>query len=512
MIRDFGLKIFKTLRDNWILLFILILGAFLRLYKIGDYMTFLGDEGRDVIIVRNLLTKADFFLIGPGTSVGNMYLGPLYYYLIALPLLLFNFSPVGPAVFVALLGVFTIYFVYVVGRDWFSKKAGLIASLLFAVSPTVITFSHSSWNPNIMPFFALLSIYSTWKFWKKGEYSWLIFLGIAFAFVLQSHYLGLLLAPTLFIFWIWRVLSFKLVGNWTKEVSDFVRMSIFGLTSFLLLMSPLLLFDIRHGWINTNSLVTFISNREVSVTENIFDNLLKLPKVAESVTTSLLAAGDKNIGKLLLVVVSIPSLFFILNRKKLHKNEASGFLFLSIWLFFGFFGFAIYKYAIYDHYFGFLFPALFLFFAGFVDGVSDNLNKFGTVLLYTLVAVLVVWNLWQTPILSQPNRQMQRAQSVSNKVLEIADGKPFNLAVLAERNYEDGYRYFMDVAGAIVLDADSRDPRTISDTLIVICEMPKEKCDPTHSAKAEVANFGWSKIDSDFEVDGVIIYKLIHNN
>ena len=41
--------------------------------------------------------------------------------------------------------------------------------------------------------------------------------------------------------------------------------------------------------------------------------------------------------------------------------------------------------------------------------------------------------------------------------------------------------------------------------------MPKERCDPTHSPKAEVANFGWSKIDSDFEVDGVIIYKLIHS-
>lgn len=90
------------LKKNWLLISILIIGAFLRLYKIDGYMTFLGDEGRDVIIVRNLLVNADPILIGPGTSVGGMYLGPLYYYFMAPFLLLANFSPVGPAVGVAL--------------------------------------------------------------------------------------------------------------------------------------------------------------------------------------------------------------------------------------------------------------------------------------------------------------------------------------------------------------------------------------------------------------------------
>ena len=133
------------------------------------------------------------------------------------------------------------------------------------------------------------------------------------------------------------------------------------------------------------------------------------------------------------------------------------------------------------------------------------------IVLYSAILYLVVLNLKNNPLLYHPNNQMQRAQNVANKVLEIAEGKPFNLAVLAERNYEDGYRYFMDIKDANVLHADRWDKTTIADTLIVICEKPKEKCDPTHSAKAEVANFGWSKIDSDFEVDGVIIYKLIHS-
>ena len=160
------LKITDFIKANWLLITILLIGSFLRLYKISAYMTFLGDEGRDVLVVRNLLVHFDPILIGPGTSVGNMYLGPLYYYFMAPFLFLSNFSPVGPAVGVALLGIATIYLVYVTGHDWFGKKAGLIASLFFAISPTVIIYSRSSWNPNIMPF---LHFYLFFQFGKFGK-------------------------------------------------------------------------------------------------------------------------------------------------------------------------------------------------------------------------------------------------------------------------------------------------------------------------------------------------------
>jgi 4-amino-4-deoxy-L-arabinose transferase-like glycosyltransferase len=65
-------------RELGALVFILLVGAAMRLYHIGGYMTFLGDEGRDAIIVRRLLVDFDPILIGPGTSIGNMYIGPLY--------------------------------------------------------------------------------------------------------------------------------------------------------------------------------------------------------------------------------------------------------------------------------------------------------------------------------------------------------------------------------------------------------------------------------------------------
>jgi len=188
-------------REAFLIFIILLIGASFRLYRIGEYMIFLGDEGRDAIIVRRLLVNFDPILIGPRTSIGDMYLGPLYYYLIAIPLLLANFSPVGPSVFVALLGVVTIFFIWYVTREWFGWLAGGLSALLYAISPVVITYSKSSWNPNVMPFFALLSIYSVWKLLMGRNYKWLIVTFLSMSFVLQSHYLGLLLVPTLGLIW-----------------------------------------------------------------------------------------------------------------------------------------------------------------------------------------------------------------------------------------------------------------------------------------------------------------------
>ena len=114
------------------------------------------------------------------------------------------------------------------------------------------------------------------------------------------------------------------------------------------------------------------------------------------------------------------------------------------------------------------------------------------------------------PFRFSPNKQMQRAQNVASEIIRQSAEKDFNIAVVAERNYEDGYQYFLEKENTKVVEIDAQRPETVTDQLFVICENPREKCDPTHSSKAEVANFGWSKVDMEWEIDGVIIYKLIH--
>ena len=83
----------KNKLESLFILLITLLSLYLRLYRIGEFMTFLGDEGRDVRIVRDLITKGNLVFIGPRTSIGNMYLGPLYYYMMAPALFLSRLNP-----------------------------------------------------------------------------------------------------------------------------------------------------------------------------------------------------------------------------------------------------------------------------------------------------------------------------------------------------------------------------------------------------------------------------------
>ena len=146
------LRLWWKLKDQKILFIALVgvlaLAAFLRFYKIEEYMIFLGDEGRDAIIVKDMIDKWHFPLIGPPTSVGNIYLGPLYYYMMLPPMVLTNFNPVSASVMVAMIGVATVFLVYYLGKTWFGRGAGLLAAYLYAISPVTINYSRFSRNPN----------------------------------------------------------------------------------------------------------------------------------------------------------------------------------------------------------------------------------------------------------------------------------------------------------------------------------------------------------------------------
>src|SRR6267378_2141643 len=108
-----------------LLILILFLAAFMRLYRISDYMTFLGDEGRDSLVVLDIL-HGHFTLLGPRASAGDFFTGPIYYYMMAPFLWLFHLDPVGPAIMVALFGIATVFLIYHIGKEFFDKKTGLI--------------------------------------------------------------------------------------------------------------------------------------------------------------------------------------------------------------------------------------------------------------------------------------------------------------------------------------------------------------------------------------------------
>ncbi|MBI2334316.1 glycosyltransferase family 39 protein [Candidatus Daviesbacteria bacterium] len=464
-----------------LLLAVLALAAFLRLYKIDEYMIFLGDQGRDAIIVKNMIDDLHFPAIGPPTSVGNIYLGPLYYYMMLLPMVLTNFNPVSASWMVAMIGVATVFLVYYLGKSWFGRGAGLLAAYLYAISPVTVNYSRFSWNPNPLPFFAFVAILGMVKLQKTNNFFWLILTGFALGAALQMHYLALVLIPVIVTLWLYQVIQ--------EKKKNFLKGTLLGLGAFLLVMSPLFWFDIRHNFLNYKA-VTALFGKGEAVGINLFSNIGRIPEIYNNVLIGRYMAGENILLSAFLSLTVLALLIYWFIKRK---------VILAVWVVVGLLGLSFYQNDIYDHYPGFLNPAPYL-----LLGSLLALRKFKWAIA-GLVIIITIVNLQKNPLFNSPNNQLKRTQEIAEFVINKAGGQDFNFALLAKNNYDSAYQFYLEVYGY----EPKKLPFEKTEQLFVVCE--DEVCEPIYSPKHEIAAFGWTLVDKEWDFAGVKIYKLVHN-
>lgn len=502
------LSLWWKLKDEKTLFFtllaIILLATFLRFYKLDQYMTFLGDEGRDALIIKKLLVDYDLPFIGPTTSIGNIYLGPLYYYMMAIPMAIFWLNPVAAAGMNALVGVLTVVLIYYLGKVWFNRTAGLISAFLYAISPVTIIYSRSSWNPNPTPFFALLGILGFYKAHQSLDFRWLVLTGAAVAFALQMHYLALILLPLFGLLWLYELYR-KL--KWFPRTRFFWSGSLLALTTLLLLMSPLALFDLKHDFLNFRAFTTILSDRS-AIEPKLFNDLTS----ATSIYTHNLIGRYLTGGSLILtniVALAVAALLvWVCLRRFQGRRVAWQYGALGLWLGLGLVGLSFYQHTIYDHYLGFLNPVPFLLLGAAATFRFSSTKVEGMirgVLIVLLVTGLAFINLQKNPLHLPPNRQLDRTQRIAEFIVSETNGKPLNFALIAQNNYDAAYQFYLDIYGY----KPKQVPFEITDQLFVVCEDPV--CQPINHPKQEISHFGWAKIEEEKEFAGVKVFKLIPN-
>ena len=482
----------KFLKENWLIIAILILASFLRLYRISGYMEYLGDQGRDVTIIRDFLQHGNLFFIGPQTSIGNMYLGPFFYYLIAPSLLIANYSPVGPAVFIALLSVATVFLLYFIGQRWFNRSVGLLSAFLFAISPVVIKYSNFIWNPNIMPFFSLLFIYFFFEAFRSKKYHYFLYSSIAFVMVMNSHYLGLALLPFTGLFWLYQLIKF--IKSKSNQLKPFLKYTLLTIVIFVLSLTPQILFDVKHNGQNIKALLTFFTQRETTVNIKPYKAIPIIPSLFDQINTRLLAGKNETVGLIISIAFAVGLLPLLLKFKK----QKTPFWVVFFWYLSGLVALALYKQHIYDHYFAFLFPAVFLL-AGFL------IHRFKYIGIPFLILITVV-SFLENPFRYAPNNQLKTTTQIDDLIIANSNNQNFNFALLAKQNYDPPYRYILTNKKAKIVDL----PNTMADQLFVICEPFQIDCSPINNPEWSVAAFGWAKIDNQWDINGIKIFKLVH--
>jgi 4-amino-4-deoxy-L-arabinose transferase-like glycosyltransferase len=422
-----------------------------------------------------------------------MYLGPYFYYLIAPSLLLSNFNPTGPAVFIALINIATVFLVFLISKKWFDQKTGYIASFLYAISPVVIKYSNFIWNPNIMPFFALLFIYFASEALLNKKYKYMIYASLAFIMAMNSHYLALALLLPAGLFWLFSLI--KILKDNKKDLKPLLMNTLFAFIIFIISLTPQVLFDIKHNGQNSKALLSFFTQRETTVNIKPYKAIPFIPSLFDQVNTRLLGGKNETVGLIISIVFTIALFLFILKI----KNKKTSFWIPFIWYLTGLIALALYKQHIYDHYFAFLFPAVFILIAYLISK-----NKFIGIPLFILITV---FSIMENPLRWKPNNQLKTTNQIADLIISNSNNQEFNFTLLAKQNYDPPYRYVLGNKEAkTVLIQDK-----VTDQLFVACEPFQIDCNPINNPEWGIAAFGWAKIDNQWDINGIKVFKLIHN-
>ncbi len=212
----------------WILSLIILLGIFLRTYHFQSWLDFEKDQIRDVTLVSKIVKgQATWPLFGPtmrgsANLEGNLFhIGPIYYYFQIISAQIFGSQPDKLAYPDLLFSILIIPLLFYFLKKYFSVKLSLALTGLYTISYFAIKFSRFAWNPNLIPFFTILLLFSLYEFLVKKEkisWRWVMGAGIAIGVGVQLHIITLVLFSAI-SFLIFLYLLIKNKKTWKKIVT-----------------------------------------------------------------------------------------------------------------------------------------------------------------------------------------------------------------------------------------------------------------------------------------------------
>ncbi len=513
---------------------ILIFASYIRLNHIRDYQVFLGDQGRDVLTVKKIIVDRDMTFLGPTSSVGGFFLGPFYYYLMIIPLMLSGLDPVGPAVMVAIFSIITTWMVYSFCRRYFSVQTGIMAAALYSVSRLVVEYARSSWNPNVLPFFSFLMVYMFALLLEgKAKRKWLVLfiIGATMGIIIQLHYAtwGMYIFAFLaYLLFIWKdSLQYHAVriGERCLEIATM------GVGS-LVFFGPFLAFEIYHGFPNFTNIFRFVfTNRGGGFSGGYTYEFIVRDTISRLFLR--LVAGGNNELALISILVSLAGIiyagylffsrFYAYGKTKSIKNTLGkdlqeffcvalskplgiGYILIVLWLLCGVALWGFYKKSIYDYYYSYMYVLpIVLVCAALGILMRSRLKSIFSVGAAALIIALCVTN-YKSLQEVFPGMQVQRAQWVAEAILKHKTPGRYNFALITPGNSDHAYRYFLEIWGQRPTQLEEM----VTTQLMVFCEPDVKPCEPEGNSLWEVAGFGPSSIVGQWETIGLPLYRLEH--
>ncbi len=456
---------------------------------------FLGDQGRDALIVKKIAMLQAFPAIGPPSSIGEVFLGPFYYYLVAPFLFLARFNPVGLAIGVALLSCGGIYVAYLISKKTISQGGSVFFFLLTTFSFELVRISRFSWNPNLLPYFSFITLYFFARAMEEKNRHKILHMflfGLFFGFSFQLHHLaGLLALP---------VVAFFIVEIIRRKNIKLVFVPLVSLGAFLLTLAPLAIFELRHQFLNTRNLVSVFTQQNIVSSGSIFQRLFEINR--GFIEVALHYPFSSIVSLIILLVVLGFSIWKC--SKKYNAFIVVNVLAVVLYLI----GFSKVNSALIPHYYNAIYMSFYFLIAYIVS--FEKLKKINPAVTFSIIA-LGIFIFWQAMgfefLTGRGSFQDANPRLIGTFIAKDAGKKKINITTYpTDFTSRDCYQYFIELSGGSVVSGASPE---VTDTMYVLCN--KQPCRVINSDSWNVQMFGKAKIDTMWSKDGIYIYKLIHN-
>ena len=433
----------NVLKSNiWIiLLFTLII--FLHFYKVGGWFFFGIDEEYQSLLA--LAQIKDFHPIWIGLSAANtgFYVGPGLVYLHAILLWISHGDPIILAYAASTVGVITAVVFYFIVKSLFNKKVALITTALYSCSTFVVNYDRRFWNSTLVPLVAILIYWTLVKLQKDKRY--LILLAFLLGCIFHIHASLFLYIPIILYF---AVMSLRAKpaqraerGNPVTNSSNSSHTPFFltplfiilnSLFIFLLIYSPLLIYDLVHNFDNLKTPLRMLTQVQG------FNGGLSFPQHWQTFIQTISHFWINNLNhpfhQNIIAYLSILIIFiFLFKIKKPHENILATIIFIYLVMFFLFPG------TILEYYYLGFFPFFSLIIALF-------LNTFNQKIYLPFLIIIILCNCLLF-INQNPASGLASQKKLVIKTTKLLNQQPYYLDTVENYLYFGGWHFLFTVYG-----------------------------------------------------------------
>ncbi len=417
---------------NKLVLIILAIGIIYRLALTwnGNFL-FNMDNGRDMVDVRELVEVGKLRLTGPTSAIEGFYNGPAWYYLLAVPYAISGGDPYSAILMEITLWAIGGFFLLKIVSLW-GKHLVLPVGALWVSSDYIVLTNLYAFNPNPVTLLTPFFIYLLYKFLKteKLKFSILTFFlgGLFFNFEMNF---GIFVIPiVLASIFLTRKFYFIKNGNFW-----------IGFLFFILCILPQILFDLRHNFIMTKSVINYLSSNPAA-SYGFAQRLQLITKSFFDVFSATLM--NHKTFSLIVLALSIPIFIRFLKEK---DKKLIALICLSI-IFVPFILYLFIPVSVNPWHLG-GFAAAAVLFTGWIIHRTWNFNFFGKIIAVFVTTLLVFFALsnifkFFTRDFGRPSMDpslYKNEISAIDYVYKYADGKNFKVYAYLPSVYDYPYQY-----------------------------------------------------------------------